>query len=111
MGWIYTNVGHSAHPSGLSTYFGYAKLEDGSFIPYRCLHPQNEYEKLEKAIFFEQRRLAADTTLNDLERFDRLKQFIRDYEPENTKLSGTKDSHLREIDRYISRRNDGNIPV
>lgn len=98
---IYTNVGSSDGPS---TYFGYVKLDDGTFRPYRYDHPENERDILERDMHDEHDRIAV-LEMSDREKFDEYLKFLRNY-LQNDQNKHQLQSEIKKVEEYLGNLGD-----
>jgi hypothetical protein len=99
---IYTNVGYSGHPSGLSTYFGYVKLEDGSFRPYRYEHPKDDKDVFDRDLDDETRRIDA-LEISEEEKFGKLLEFLKSDKIKNLSINPiVAEREIKKIEEHLN---------
>lgn len=101
---IHTNVGGPVR--GLSDYFGFVKLEDGTFCPYRYVHPKFDVDRFEGALWAEGNRLDA-LGLGESEKFEAYRKFMVEFEPENEQVAHYRKRNLEALEESIKDWNEG----
>ena len=82
-----------------SAYFGYVKNDDGTFTPHRYLHPETDFDRFDGAIYFESKRIAS-MSLSNKESCMLLREFVTNFEPQNTKIDHYRGNKIKDIDEF-----------
>ena len=102
---VYTNVSGGANePGQLSTYFGYVKLEDGTYQPYRFAHPKNNQDLFERDQD-ECMKSLVDLNITEKEKFEKLRSFLESYKTEDEQIQNLVNRRIQELDEYVQRHN------
>ena len=99
---IYTNVG--GDDKGLSTYFGYVKMPDGTFRPYRYEHPENKRDIFERDYDDEMTRLH-NLDCSDDEKFESLLKFLKEY-PSDKEIDHQLAHEIKRVEEYQKKREE-----